>query len=233
MPMISVIIPTFNYAEFICDAIESVLNQTFKDVEIIVVDDGSTDNTKDILNKYSDKIKYYYQDNKGPASARNVGIKNASGSYICFLDSDDIFMPNKLQIQIDTFNSISKQNTALLYSNFTSVNKKLNLNIQHYKYPKFKSHKHSLDYLRAHNFINTSTVMIKKDFLYNVGLFDEEFKYLEDYALWLKLGFKYEFFHIPKSLVKTRSHNKNYSRQVNTTVRLNCLNEIRKRVNKY
>ncbi len=231
MPMISVIIPTFNYAEFIPDAIESVLSQTFEDLEIIVVDDGSTDNTKDVLNKYSDKIKYYYQDNKGPASARNLGIKNASGSYICFLDSDDIFIPNKLQVQIDTFNSISNQNTALLYSNFTSVNKKLNLSIQHYQCPRFKSHKHALGYLIKHNFINTSTVMIKKDCLYNVGLFDEELKYLEDYDLWLKLGYKYEFFHITKSLVKTRSHNKNYSRQVSSSVKLNCINEIRKKVN--
>lgn len=231
MPMISVIIPTFNYAEFISDAIDSVLAQTFKDFEIIVVDDGSTDNTKDILNKYSDNIKYYYQDNKGPASARNLGIKNAIGSYICFLDSDDIFMPNKLKLQIDTFNSISKQNIALLYSNFTSVNKKLDLSIQHYKCPKFQSHKIAFDYLIKNNFINTSTVMVKRDFLCDVDLFNEKLKYLEDYDLWLKLGSKYEFFHIRKFLVKTRSHNKNYSKQVNRTVKINCLNEIRKKVN--
>lgn len=231
MPMISVIIPTFNYAEFISDAIDSVLAQTFKDFEIIVVDDGSTDNTKDILNKYSDNIKYYYQDNKGPASARNLGIKNASGSYICFLDSDDIFMPNKLKLQIDTFHSISKQNTALLYSNFTSVNKRLDISIQHYKCPKFQSHKIAFDYLIKNNFINTSTVMIKRDFLCDVDLFDEKLKYLEDYDLWLKLGSKYEFFHIRNFLVKTRSHNKNYSKQVNRTVKINCLNEIRKKVN--
>lgn len=230
MPMVSVIIPTFNYAEFISDSIDSVLTQTFKDLEIIVVDDGSTDNTKDILQKYSNKIKYYYQDNKGPASARNMGIKKATGSYVCFLDSDDIFIPNKLQIQIDTFNSISKQNTALLYSNFTSVNKKLNLNIQHYQCPKFKCHGHALDYLKSHNFINTSTVMIRKDYLYDVGLFDEQLKYLEDYALWLKLGLKYEFFHISNFLVKTRSHNKNYSRQVNPIVKMNCISKIRERI---
>ncbi|WP_099191468.1 glycosyltransferase [Tepidibacter mesophilus] len=233
MAVISVIIPTFNYSEFICDAIESVFNQTFQDIEVIVVDDGSTDNTKDLLIKYKNKIKYYYQNHKGPASARNLGIKNSNSSYICFLDSDDIFMPDKLQIQIDTFNSISNNSIALLYSNFTAVNKKLNLNIQHYQCPKFKSHQHELRHLINHNFINTSTVMIKKDCLYEVGLFDEKFKYLEDYDLWLKLGFKYEFFHIPKYLVKTRSHSKNYSRQVNNLVKLDCLNEIRKKVNKY
>lgn len=98
---VSVIIPTYNRAEFISDAIESVLNQTFEDYEIIIVDDGSTDNTKQIVQSYTSKVKYYYQEQSGVSSARNYGIKAATGEYIAFLDSDDQFLPQKLEKQVE------------------------------------------------------------------------------------------------------------------------------------
>ena len=100
MPKISVIIPTYNRERFVVKAINSILNQTFKDHEIIVVDDGSTDETREVLRAYSDKIKYVYQANAGVSSARNTGIKKAQGVWVAFLDSDDEWMEEYLSIQM-------------------------------------------------------------------------------------------------------------------------------------
>ena len=100
-PTVSVIIPTYNRACFVTEAIDSVLNQLFTDYEIIVVDDGSTDNSKEILEKYGDVITYIYQNNSGVSAARNTGIKNSIGSWLAFLDSDDKWRPEYLSTQME------------------------------------------------------------------------------------------------------------------------------------
>ena len=96
-PLVSVIIPTFNRAEVVSRAVNSVLNQTFKDFECIVVDDGSTDETDSVLRGFADKIKVIKTENRGVSAARNTGAKLAAGKYIAFLDSDDEWKPKKLQ----------------------------------------------------------------------------------------------------------------------------------------
>ncbi|MBM2835200.1 MAG: glycosyl transferase [Candidatus Brocadiaceae bacterium] len=95
---VSVVIPTYNRAPYVIMAIESVLAQSYQDYEIIVVDDGSTDGTRDVLEPYRDRIRYMYQDNKGVSAARNTGIQESRGEWIAFLDSDDEWLPNKLEI---------------------------------------------------------------------------------------------------------------------------------------
>jgi len=100
-PTVSVIIPTFNRSGYITEAIESVLNQTYKDIEIIVVDDGSTDDTAERLKPYEEKIRYIRTENGGPASARNAGMKEARGKYVSFLDSDDLYYPYKTELQVN------------------------------------------------------------------------------------------------------------------------------------
>ena len=100
MPKVSVIIPAYNCAHYICHAVDSVLAQTFPDFELVVVDDGSTDNTRELLKQYGSQIKYIYQQNKDMTAARNTGINHSSGEYIAFLDSDDIWLANKLERQI-------------------------------------------------------------------------------------------------------------------------------------
>ena len=121
MCLISVIIPTFNRVEFISEAIDSVLSQTYSNFEIIVVDDGSTDNTKQLLTKYGSRITYDFQENKGVSSARNKGLDIAKGEWIAFLDSDDIWLPEKLSLQMQDL----EQHVPLLHINLDSTKIKL------------------------------------------------------------------------------------------------------------
>ena len=100
---VSIVIPTYNRESFIKKALDSVMEQTFRDFEVVVIDDGSTDRTKDIVSGYGDNVHYYYQENRGIAGARNPGIKKSTGDYIAFLDSDDYWIPEKLQRQLALF----------------------------------------------------------------------------------------------------------------------------------
>ncbi|MCX7013771.1 MAG: glycosyltransferase family A protein [Candidatus Sumerlaeota bacterium] len=100
-PMVSVVIPTYNRFRWVPEAIDSVLAQTFKDFEVIVVDDGSTDNTRETLLRYGDRIRYLHQDNAGVSAARNRGILEARGEWITFLDSDDVWLPNRLAVLVE------------------------------------------------------------------------------------------------------------------------------------
>jgi glycosyltransferase involved in cell wall biosynthesis len=102
MPEVSVIIPTFNYGRFLATAIGSVLGQTVRDLELVVVDDGSTDNTRDVVSQFASdlRVRYLYQSNQGDAPARIAGLSIASGRYLAFLDSDDYWMPEKLELQL-------------------------------------------------------------------------------------------------------------------------------------
>jgi glycosyltransferase involved in cell wall biosynthesis len=116
-PFYSVVIPAYNRDASIASSIESVLNQTYQDLEVIVVDDGSTDKTRDIVEKYSSidsRVKYFYQENSGGAAARNLGILRSSGQYICFLDSDDVYLKGKLE---ESKEYLSGDNVVL----FTSI----------------------------------------------------------------------------------------------------------------
>ena len=103
MPQVSVVIPTYKRAQFLDEVLQSAFNQTFKDFEVIVVNDGSTDQTKQLLEEYGDKIRYIFQENSGPAKSRNRGIKESLGKYIAFLDADDVWFPLKLEKQIRMF----------------------------------------------------------------------------------------------------------------------------------
>ena len=101
--LVSVVIPSFNNGAYVGQAVESVLSQGYEDLEIIVVDDGSTDNTREVLTAYQDSVSYIYQDNSGAPVARNTGISAAKGEYIAFLDSDDTWEPGSLSTRMKVF----------------------------------------------------------------------------------------------------------------------------------
>ena len=194
VPRVSVVIPSYNRAECIEKAIDSVLEQTVDDIEIILVDDGSTDNTREIvLNKYGDQVRYVYQENQGIPGARNTGIKNARGDYIAFLDSDDYWRPGKLERQM----SLAEEHPeyGLLASRCDKIQcaghiKKPNRPLS-YQSRRGKSGWVLNDLFQA-NFIRTSAVIIRRDCFDKVGLFDEKLKQTDDYDLWLRMAAEYQ-----------------------------------------
>lgn len=180
--LFSVIIPTYNRAHLIKRTIDSVLQQEYPHFEIIVVDDGSTDNTGEIVKSIHDeRIKYIKQKNSERGAARNTGIKNAIGNYIGFLDSDDIYYPNHLYSAKD---AIRKTNADFIIHSYNIISGK---KMMTFKNPNRSNLAHAL--LKMGNFIHTSSVVIKKDFLIN-NLFqeDRELSVSEDYELWLRLS---------------------------------------------
>ena len=178
----SIIIPSYNRKYLLKIAIESVLEQTFKDFELIIVDDGSTDKTKELVETYKDKrIKYFYQENKGPASARNLGIKNSSGEYICFLDSDDRFRRQKLELTKDYIEKYPLykifHTEELWYRNFQYLEQK-----KIHKKPEGSVFCSALKVCC----ISLSCACINREVFNKVGLFDEDFPVCEDYEFWLR-----------------------------------------------
>jgi len=192
---ISVVIPTYNRYKLLKRAITSVKNQTYKSFEIIVVDDGSSDNTKYIQEDFED-IKYIYQTNKGVSSARNIGVREAKYEWIAFLDSDDEWHQDKLQEQVD----FHKKNVDI----FMSYTDELWIRDDNLvKIPKkFKKHsknifENSLSYCN----IAPSSTLIHQNLLNKVGLFDESLEVCEDYDLWLRISIRYDIGLIDKKLI--------------------------------
>lgn len=220
---VSIIIPTYNYEKFISAAIDSVLLQSHDDIEILVVDDGSTDSTRQIVSNYDSRIKYIYQDNKGPSSARNHGIELATGDFIGFLDADDVFLKNKLEHQLEYFSE--HPSCGLTYSDYYCVDKDLRI-MESYRSKGFKDRKKALEGLVEKNYINTSTVLMKRKVIEKVGVFNEEYKYLEDLDYWLRIGLEHDFGYVNKFLVKTRSHGYNLRRSTSTRDKLKNGKEI-------
>jgi len=207
-PLVSVIIPAYNAVAFISDAIESVLGQTYKNFEIIVIDDGSTDSTPRLLSKYKPTIKIFSINHSGPASARNVGIRNSSGKYIAFLDADDLWEKDKLLKQIMYMEKNSDLGFSYTYAICFSdcdgkkiYSKELRCNLEGNVFQN----------LFWSNFIVNSTVMVKRICLEKVGLLDESKDIIgsEDYDLWLRLSREYKLGLIPEILTEYRIHNKN------------------------
>ena len=201
-PKISVVIPSYNRAGCIEKAIDSVLEQTVDDIEIILVDDGSTDNTRELIqNKYGDQVRYVYQENQGMAGARNTGIKNAQGDYIAFLDSDDYWYSAKLERQM----SLAEEHPeyGLLASRCDKIQcsertKKLRRPLS-YQGRRGKSGWVLNDLFQA-NFIRTSTVIIRRDCFNRIGLFDEKLIRGEDIDFWLRMAAVYPIGFINESL---------------------------------
>ena len=174
MSKISVIIPTYNCGLYLGEAIESVLSQTFQDHEIIVIDDGSTDDTKNIVRKYvlkyPEKIRYFYQKNMGPSAARNVGIREAEGEFIAFLDADDIFLPEKLDLQMAEIlksPSIGLVTCGNYVVNANNIIRECSCAMNCFERDK------TLEILLTQNIIRGggSTVMIRRECFKRVGLF--------------------------------------------------------------
>jgi glycosyltransferase involved in cell wall biosynthesis len=191
---ITTIIPTYNRQNHIKRAIESVLNQSTKVDEIIVVDDGSTDDTKELIKDYP--IKYIYQQNSGVSSARNSGIKESNGDFLTFLDSDDEWHFDKISKQLE----FHTKNKDILFSHTNEKwmrdNKEIKIKGANKKFGGF-----IFEDILSHCTIGASTVMIHRDIVDDIGLFDESLEICEDYDLWLRVAKKYQIGYIDEPLI--------------------------------
>jgi len=204
-PTVSVIIPTYNRAHLIGRAIQSILNQTYQDFEVIVVDDGSIDSTEEVIKEFQEhdkRIKYIrHEKNRGGAAARNTGIKVARGEYIAFQDSDDEWLPEKLERQMDIFQDLSKE-IAVVYTDVFKIERG---KIFYEKGPSIMPEegaicKRHID-LRVKGIFLQSSVIRRKS-LNIVGMLDENLRRYHDLDLFIRLAKKYSFYHINEPLVR-------------------------------
>jgi glycosyltransferase involved in cell wall biosynthesis len=207
--LVSVIIPNFNYAHYLEEAIESVLMQTYPDIEIILVDDGSTDNSIEIANRYLDRITFISKVNGGVSSARNVGFKNSTGSYICFLDADDFWEKNKVELQLK---KALETNIGLIYSGILECDSRL-IPVREIK-PFFQGDcekKYRFKPGSAIAILGTSTALIRRDVLDEVGLFDLELNTSADWDFLRRISKVTDFGYVSSPLVRYRRHTRNMS----------------------
>ena len=194
-PLVSVIIPTFNRAEVVSRAVNSVLNQTFKDFECIVVDDGSTDETDSVLLGFADRIKVVKTENRGVSAARNTGAKLAAGKYIAFLDSDDEWKPQKLQKQFD-FMQKSASRISQTDETWVRNGKFVNKSAKYIR-PSGNIFYNCLEVCA----VTPSSVMMERGLFFEYGGFDENFPVCEDYDLWLRMSLKERFGLVDEPLI--------------------------------
>ena len=203
--MISVIIPAFNVERFIKDALDSVLTQTYKKMEIVVVDDGSTDDTKLILEDYARYIRTIVQKNEGVAAARNRGIAETHGEYIAFLDGDDVWFSNKLERQVNLFGM--KSEVGLVSGQYECIDEVGELMGGGHSslVCQFDRPVSLYDELLAKgNPIWTSSVIVKRQLLNEVGLFDVTKRRSQDYDMWIRLSEKNKFYVMSDKVGKYR-----------------------------
>lgn len=204
MPEVSVIIPTFNRAHLVKKAISSVLGQTYRDLEVIIVDDFSKDNTSEIISEIKDeRLKYVkHAQQKGASEARNTGVAASNGTYLAFLDDDDEWFPEKLQLQMDLFQE--KPETGMIYTGYFYIDAKSKKTIREFK-PKKKGFLD--DQLLEKNCVGTtSTAVIKRECFIAVGGFDNKLRGCQDWDLWIRLAKQYPIDFIAKPLVNFLIH---------------------------
>lgn len=208
--LVSIIMPAYNASSFISEAINSVINQTYVDWELIIVDDGSTDNTAETIKNWLEidkRIQYFYQENGKQGKARNLGIAKSKGIYLAFLDADDLWLPEKLSCQVD---EIQNKKADLVFSD-SFIFKDQNLNAQKSMgvlSSKFYD-KNDLQLFLEENKIPILTVLVKKEKVIEVNNFSEnkDIQNVEDYHLWLKLLISGSIFYSSdKILAKYRVH---------------------------
>lgn len=188
MPRVSIIIPTYNCDRFLGRAIDSAIAQSYTDYEVLVVDDGSTDNTNDIVAQYGKKVQYFRQPNRGVSAARNLALSHATGELVAYLDADDIWYPKKLEAQV-AFLDVHKE-CGLVHSEVSVIDE--DDNIVHLQFNQHTQRSiprgHCVNDLLRRCHIQTLTVLERRQCLDRVGMFDERLPIAQDYHHWIKVA---------------------------------------------
>jgi len=189
--MVSVVIPVYNAGNYIIESIESVFDQDYKNIQIVVVNDGSTDDSlSKIENTFADRIKIINIDNSGVSNARNVGILNSDGDYIAFLDADDFWVKDKISCQIASFEM--NERFGVSYTSRYIITS--DGNIIEDKRKRFSGN--IFNKILVRNFVCLSSVMVKKECLEECGNFDTSLSVSEDYDLWIRISSRYNFVYV-------------------------------------
>lgn len=209
LPLVSIIIPVYNGSKYLGEAIDSALRQTYKNIEIVVVNDGSTDNgkTESVAKSYGDKIRYFSKPNGGVSSALNYAIKESKGEYISWVSHDDLIYPNKIEAQIEYLKNNKLLNKdVIVYSDHSLINKDGKLiEICQKQFDEFGE---KTEYALLHGKINGITLLIPKKAYNDCGLFSETLVAVQDYEMWERMFKKYRIIHLPLVLSASRYHSK-------------------------
>jgi len=208
MAEVSVIIPTYNSARYLSDAIDSVLAQTFRDFEVLVIDDGSTDDTASLMRQYSRPVRYIRQENGGVSRARNRGIDESRGRYVAFLDADDAWGQHKLERQLSALDQ--NRDYHACYCAFIVGDSQLSpLETRRSK----RGGPTIEDLLLRGNIVGTpSTVLCERSLFKVAGRFDPETSQCADWDMWVRIASQTDFLYLDESLVTYRRHDANMSR---------------------
>ena len=206
-PLVSVIIPNYNYGRFLAETIDSVLLQTYPNIEIIVVDDGSTDNSEDVLRSYGEKIKWFKQANKGVAEARNRAVAESAGEMLAFLDSDDVWLPEKIEKQIEIFQSDAS--VGLVHCGYVDFDNEGKLLEEHLDGIAGEVTEEMIRYRRAVVLGGGSAAIIRREVFSAVGGFDQTVAPAEDWEFYFQTARRYKIGFVPEVLMKYRQHGGN------------------------
>jgi len=206
MPNLSVIIPAYNAEAFIVDTVQSALNQTYRDLEVIVVDDGSKDRTLERLDQFGGRVRVHQQANSGVARARNAGVKLATGEWIAFLDADDLWMPHKIERQLE------RRDAPMSFTDRVNFGDIGDLPVLQSRVTPMHGGDLFLPLLRDGNFITLTSVMLRRELFEQMGGFYTGLNGTEDWDLWLRIAERHEIAFVDEPLVQYRLHHGGISR---------------------
>lgn len=211
-PKVSVVIPTFNHARYLRCALDSVIHQSYANLEILVIDDGSTDGTAKLIKSYGSKIHYIYKENGGTPSTLNLGISLATGKYICWLSADDYWFDEKIAKQVGLMESDSR--LGFSYTSFVVIDANGTKQYEIHS-PYYPDKQEMVTKLMEGCFINGSSVMMRQSALDGIGYFDPSLPQAHDYDLWFRLLRHYSCGFLSEFLLAYRWHGKNMSQNPN------------------
>lgn len=210
-PRVSAVIPAYNYGEFLPETLQSILGQSYQSLEVIVVDDGSTDNTREVVAHFaSDQIRYLHQENRGQAAARNRGIREAHGELIAFSDADDVWLPEKLERQVEVFRR--NPSADIVYCDiykFSGARPFPKTLWEEKGITPCRGGRECLPQLFQRNFIPGAMTVVRKSAFERFGYYDETLRVCEEYSLWVNMllaGARIDY--VTKPLAKYRQHPK-------------------------